>query len=1296
MLDHFVHQYSLQKTLRFELKPINETADYLENFKSEHLKSIVASDQQRSDNYQRIKPLIDNLHRHYIETSLTTLADPTTGEWLITPEQMENAYSYYQHYKRSPRDLIIKTQQQWHNTQQQLRKQLVKAFHNNKHLFDKPLIEQGLPDYLKAQGLWEEHQQLIESFKGFTSYFSGLSQNRKNMYVADDHSTAISYRLINENLPRFFQNCEQFARLGKTHSQLTFTDLDTLLQPLGTDCLENVFQPRFFLNLLTQSRIDAFNQLLGSHTHEDRSMQHGLNPQINLYRQKNQLKPKQLPGFTPLYKQILSDREQFSFVPKAFNDDKALLTALAELIETIQPQLEQLQQQSQRLQEAELTQTYIKREGLRSLSQTCFSTWQVMDNALTHHATQLYPANSKGIITKTIEKQREDYATKQAIYRISDLNAALQNYIQTLETDDPLHEQLTGLALPDNPVGSYFLTALEQANQTLQEHQQSFDNSGILQLSELSKERRLPKDETDTGGKGFQQIQHIKTLLDAYLAMIQVFRPLHLVKNRKSIDVPDIDSGFYSEFEACYSQTETMLVSFYNQTRNHLSKKPFSTNKIKLNFNAPTLLNGWDINKEKDNKSIILRKNGLYYLAIIHPKHSKLFVDAPSTDDDTNHYEKMNYKLLSGANKMLPKVFFSKKGLATFNPPQDILALYKNNEHKKGKTFNLKSCHRLIDFFKQNIPHYKTQPTDSFGWDIFGFNFSPTSDYQDISDFYREVEAQGYKTWFSRVDVDYIDQCVADGKLFLFQIYNKDFSPHSKGKPNLHTLYWKTIFSAENLKNTVVKLNGEAEIFYRRHTIKKADRTIHRAGEVIANKNALNPKDSSTFAYDLIKDRRYTVDKFQFHVPITLNMKAQGAPRFNDRINALLAQHPNTSVIGIDRGERHLLYYTVVNSQGDIIEQGSLNRIATDQGYAVDYQAKLHQKEKERDQARKSWSSIENIKELKQGYLSHIVHKLAQLIIKHNAIVCLEDLNSGFKRGRFKVEKQVYQKFEKALIDKLNYLVFKDAAPETAGSVSQAYQLTAPFESFEKLRKQTGILYYVRADYTSKIDPATGFVDFVRPKYESRAKAHTLLSQCAGIRYNPNADYFEFEFDYKKLNPHRKWGSYQTRWTVCTHGDTRYQNKPDPKTGQWHTETINVTQNLKKLLIEAGISYEQGQDLRNALCDVQLPATFYKTLFWLLRLTLSLRHSKTGTDDDFILSPVANEQGEFFDSRHTADDMPHDADANGAYHIALKGLWNLQQIRQHDWDCDKPKPLNLNLSNEDWLGFAQNKQYREA
>ena len=55
--------------------------------------------------------------------------------------------------------------------------------------------------------------------------------------------------------------------------------------------------------------------------------------------------------------------------------------------------------------------------------------------------------------------------------------------------------------------------------------------------------------------------------------------------------------------------------------------------------------------------------------------------------------------------------------------------------------------------------------------------------------------------------------------MYLFQIYNKDFSDYSKGTPNMHTLYWKALFDERNLADVVYKLNGEAEMFYRKKSI---------------------------------------------------------------------------------------------------------------------------------------------------------------------------------------------------------------------------------------------------------------------------------------------------------------------------------------------------------------------------------------------------------------------------------------------------------------------------------------------
>lgn len=60
-----------------------------------------------------------------------------------------------------------------------------------------------------------------------------------------------------------------------------------------------------------------------------------------------------------------------------------------------------------------------------------------------------------------------------------------------------------------------------------------------------------------------------------------------------------------------------------------------------------------------------------------------------------------------------------------------------------------------------------------------------------------------------------------EGKIYLFEIYSKDFSEYSKGTNNLHTMYFKALFDNDNLKNTVFKLSGNAELFIRPASIKK-------------------------------------------------------------------------------------------------------------------------------------------------------------------------------------------------------------------------------------------------------------------------------------------------------------------------------------------------------------------------------------------------------------------------------------------------------------------------------------------
>jgi CRISPR-associated protein Cpf1 len=80
---------------------------------------------------------------------------------------------------------------------------------------------------------------------------------------------------------------------------------------------------------------------------------------------------------------------------------------------------------------------------------------------------------------------------------------------------------------------------------------------------------------------------------------------------------------------------------------------------------------------------------------------------------------------------------------------------------------------------------------------------------------------------------------------------------------------------------------------------------------------------------------------------------------------------------------------------------------------------------------------------------------------------------------------------------------------------------------------------------------------------------------------------------------------------------------------------------------------------------------------------ISLRSSDE--QKDIIISPVKNHDGTFFRSDQSLGDLPVDADANGAYHIALKGLQMVRSIRDSE-----PGDYRIpNLDLKSWFEFAQ-------
>ena len=61
-----------------------------------------------------------------------------------------------------------------------------------------------------------------------------------------------------------------------------------------------------------------------------------------------------------------------------------------------------------------------------------------------------------------------------------------------------------------------------------------------------------------------------------------------------------------------------------------------------------------------------------------------------------------------------------------------------------------------------------------------------------------------------------------------------------------------------------------------------------------------------------------------------------------------------------------------------------------------------------------------------------------------------------------------------------------------------------------------------------------------------------------------------------------------------------------------------------------------------------------------------------------------------YDSRSCGDTLPKNADANGAYNIARKGLMLISQIKE----TKDLANFKYDISNKAWLNFAQQKPYK--
>lgn len=409
-----------------------------------------------------------------------------------------------------------------------------------------------------------------------------------------------------------------------------------------------------------------------------------------------------------------------------------------------------------------------------------------------------------------------------------------------------------------------------------------------------------------------------------------------------------------------------------------------------------------------------------------------------------------------------------------------------------------------------------------------------------------------------------------------------------------------------------------------------------------------------------------------------------GYSEVNNKVNDVIQKADNITYLGIDRGEKHLIYTCMVDSTGKIIECKSQNKINE-----TDYNQKLSEVAENRQNARKNWQAIGNISNLKEGYISNVVHNIVTQAIANPTYIILEDLNTEMKRGRQKIEKQVYQKFEVALAKKLNFVVDKTAKENELASVGKALQLTPPIANYQDIenKKQFGIMLYTRANYTSVTDPLTGWrkTIYLKKGSEEYTKKE-ILENFTDIGFD-GKDYF---FEYIEKHAGKKWKMYSGK-----DGESlpRYQNnkKQLEDNAIWEPEKVDVNSLLDELFKD----FDKNKSLKEQLVNNEhklnkvssRKETAWDSMRYVIDTIQHIRNTgKTEDDCNFLYSPVRDENGIHYDSRNYPGnvELPGDADANGAYNIARKGLIMDAHIKQWIKDGRKPKDLDLFVSDEEW------------
>lgn len=1114
-----------------------------------------------------------------------------------------------------------------------LRKEIAKILSpvHKKTLKRKEFISIVVPSYVDD----EDKKNEILEFSKFTSYFTDYLNNCENLFAVDESTGAIPFRCINDNLPRFLDNIKIYNKVIKCIDDTEFNTFKNNYLGIYDATVNNMFTVDYFNFALSQSEINVYNYVVER-----------INNYINLYNKSGGYNNR-LPHLKALYKQIGSKIDNQSILPPKFKSDNELLETLYD---------------------------YFNNDN----KEKKFISLKTVFNKLKNIFNSLFEYNLDGVFIKcgnvlnTLSILMFDNVSmlkgllKQENYNGKSISISqLQNIIDNSEIDNIEYQSI---------VDCY----KNRFNFLLNKVFEHYNKISILLSQNYQKTKKLKNCKQD--------MYLIKGFLDS-IKNLEKFAKLLIGTGKEN----NKDELFYDDYLSLINQFYGFDV-LYTKVRNYFTQKPYSLDKYKLSFDNPQFMEGWAKNQETARSVQLFTKDGLYYLGVMDNECRKKFkkpYNNPIDNDDI--ITKIVYEQIPNPSRIIQNLLFidgetvKKNGKKNSEGINTVLEELKNkylpsdiNKIRKLGSYKITSDNFNKDDLSKYIAYYIDRVKDYYN--KYNFTFKSPSEYSNFGEFTNDIDNQAYQITFVNISFQQLMSLVDKGELYLFQIYNKDFSSFSKGKENLHTMYFKMLFDERNLTNVVYRLQGGAEMFYRPASIDEDDVIIHEANKFIVKRtyedkinDINNPTDEekskyySIFDYDIVKDRRFVQPQFSLHLSVEINSKLPEYCNLNNTVRTIIKKSNNYNIMGISRGINNLLFAVIVDSKGNILHKESFNIIKSNynnNNYNVDYFDKIEKRNDENQKAKQDWASIEEIKYIKRGYISQVVQRICELIVGYDAIVMMESANSKEDSTKL-INQNIYKQFIALLENKLNYYVDKNTDMVQCGGLLNAYQLTNKIDNNSYNLIQNGLIFYVNKAYTSVIDPTTGFVNKLFPQYRNIEKAHDFISNIDDIRYNQDENYFEFNIDYEKFGidmPRKKW-------TICSYGN-RIKSY-----SQSSCEEISLTDEYINIFNNGKISYHKN--IKEQLFNSE-NKSLLEQFINIFKLNLRIKNHSRGLS--YIISPIKNKNGDFYFCRN------EDVDMYDTYNMICKGSIILNKIKK----SENINSIDLSIDDNEWFSCIQN------